>query len=347
MNPITTWNEMFNLLKDFEEREGHCNIPFFHIEDGKNLSTWLYTQRAQKKRGELDAFCEKRLEDVGIVWDVFSECWEDGYRLLVKFQQREGHLNVPTRHIEGGARLGQWLNQQRQRKKKGTLDKSIEQPLEDLGVAWNFYSELWEKNYLLLIKFRKREGHSNVPSSHIEGSTSLGMWLDLQRQKKKRGKLDKRCEKKLKDVGIVWQLLSERWENYYRLLLKFQQREGHSNVPSKHKEDGTRLGTWLCRQAQKKKKGTLDGSREKKLVDVGVVWDITSEQWEEKYRLLVNFQQREGHLIVPQKQIEDGVNLGVWLTQQRRKKKMGKLDSSCKRRLDEIGFVWAFTPHYI
>jgi len=199
---------------------------------------------------------------------------------------------------------------------------------------------MWEKNYRLLIKFQQKEGHSNVQFSYIEDDIKLGNWLLFQRKLKKKGKLDRSNEKRLDDVGVVWDVLSEQWEKNYRLLIKFQQREGHSNVPGSYIEDDTKLGIWLVTQRQLKKKGKLDQSNEKRLDDVGVVWDVLSEQWEKNYRLLIKFQQREGHSNVPQRYIEDHIKLGNWLSAQRQQKKKGKLDQSKEKRLDEIGVVW-------
>jgi len=62
--------------------------------------------------------------------------------------------------------------------------------------------------------------------------------------------------------------------------MKFQQREGHANVPQKHKEEGDNLGQWLQDQRQQKKTRKLDISREKLLDKIGIVWSQpTIKQW--------------------------------------------------------------------
>jgi len=295
------WEKNFLLLSNFKQREGHSNVPKNHIENGMKLGKWLTAQRYQKKKRKLGVILENRLEDSGVVWNIPAEQWESNYRLLLKFQQREGHSNVPSQHIEDGMKLGKWLTGQRYQKKQRKLDRILENRLEDLGVVWGVLSERWENNYCLLVKFHQREGHSKVPNRHMEEDTSLGNWLHTQRQQKKKGKLDSKYEKQLDEIGVVWagvvwDNLSEQWENNYCLLVKFQQREGHSNVPSKHIEDGMKLGRWLSTQRMQKKKGKLDLSLEKRLEDVGVKWDVYAKQWERNYCLLLKFQQREGLL---------------------------------------------------
>jgi len=336
------WEYRYHLLGKFKEREGHSNVPYDHIEDGMKLGLWLREQRHQKKEGKLVKRLEEQLEDVGIMWDVLSEQWENKFHLLVQFQKRERHSNVPPGHIEDGIKLGRWLSKQREQKKIGKLDSSREKKLQDAGVVFDPYADQWENQYNLLVKFREREGHSNVPKRHIEKKARLGEWLGKQRTQKRRGKLDKSIEKRLENVGVVWEFLSvsNQWENHYNLLVKFRLRERHSNVPQNHIEDGLKLGRWLSGQRIRKKRGKINSSIEKRLEDVGVVWDVYSEQWKKNYRLLVEFQKREGHSNVPQRHKEDGKTLGEWLKKQRKEKKKGKLE----KRLDEIGVVWTFFP---
>ena len=57
----------------------------------------------------------RRLEEVGVVWDVAAARRERMYELLGAFVAREGHANVPQRHLEGDENLGVWLNDQRTR----------------------------------------------------------------------------------------------------------------------------------------------------------------------------------------------------------------------------------------
>ena len=64
---------------------------------------------------------------------------------------------------------------------------------------------------------------------------------------------------------------------------------------------------------------------------LGVSWDIY-------YGRLQEFQKREGHCLVPQRHIEDGQILGVWINNQRRRK--GLLSPIQLERLKNIGFCW-------
>ena len=63
-----TWDEMHALLKQFKKREGHCNVPASHTENGANLGRWVVNRRQSKKTGKLDADRQKILEEIGIEW---------------------------------------------------------------------------------------------------------------------------------------------------------------------------------------------------------------------------------------------------------------------------------------
>merc|ERR1712238_102909 len=106
----------------YEDREGHCNVPSNHKEDGENLGIWLSNQRFLMNKGKLYTLKQKQLEDVGIVWDFQSHQWENYYNLLVKYKDREGQCNVPKLHKENGENLGVWLDTQRTANKKGKLN---------------------------------------------------------------------------------------------------------------------------------------------------------------------------------------------------------------------------------
>jgi hypothetical protein len=124
------------LLEQFKNREGHCNVPRSHKEDGSKLGNWLNKQRHQKNKGRLNADIQKRLEEIGVVWSQFEEQWEHMLGLLEKFKNREGHCNVPRSHKEDDSNLGTWLHNQRAAKRKGGLLSDRERRLEALGVVW-------------------------------------------------------------------------------------------------------------------------------------------------------------------------------------------------------------------
>jgi hypothetical protein len=261
--------------------------------------------------------------------------------LLEQYKEREGHVNVPQSHEEDGVGLGRWL--QNQRARRGQLDESHQQRLENLGVSWDPLVDRWERNFALLEQYKKREGHCNVPHSHEEDGMKLGSWVNKQRGNYKKGKLEESYQRRLENLGMSWDQLADQRERNFGLLEQYKEREGHGNVPREHEEDGVNLGYWVGVQRQLYKKGKLDESYQHRLEKLGVSWDPLVEQWERNFGLLEQYKEREGHGNVPQVHEEDGVKLGIWLNNLRqvRKGKPGILGADRIERLDKMGIRWS------
>ena len=113
-----------------------------------------------------------------MTWDVLDAQWEENFKLLEEYRDREGHCDVPGKHEERGAKLGAWLNYSSgTARKKGVLD-AAERRLEEAGVTWDPIDAQWEKNFKLLEEYRDREGHCDVPAEARGEGAKLGDWLD-------------------------------------------------------------------------------------------------------------------------------------------------------------------------
>ena len=62
--------------------------------------------------------------------------------------------------------------------------------------------------------------------------------------------------------------------------------------------------------------------------------------WMGWYNLLKKYKKREGDCLVHQEHVEEGRNLGAWVSMQRIALRNGSMTSGCKEMLDKIGFCW-------
>jgi superfamily II DNA or RNA helicase len=218
-----SWDEWYGRLSLYKEREGHCVVPRTHVENGFRLGVWVDNQRALHRRNELSPERVQRLDHLGFAWDPREIAWEDGFRHLKIYKEREGHCFVPQSHRENGNRLGQWVSVQRS--EKDNLSEARRQRLDDLGFVWNALEADWEEGFRYLTMFKEREGHCRVPASHKENGYSLGQWVGAQRTG--RDIMSALRRQRLDDLGFEWDPRETDWEEGFRYLTMYKEREGH------------------------------------------------------------------------------------------------------------------------
>ena len=270
------WYEKYLMLEEYKKKHGNCLVPQSYAIDDVKLGRWVTDQRQLYKKGKLTADRRAMLEAeaLGFSWDPLADQWERNFALLEQFKEREGHSNVPNDHVEDGAKLGIWINTQRQDFKKGRLDVSYQRRLENLGMSWQPFADQWERSFALLEQFKEREGHCNVPQGHEEDGIKLGLWVAKQRARRER--LDESYQRRLENLGMSWDPLAEQWERHFALLEQYCEREGHCDVPRSHEEDEVKLGIWVDtqRQVRKGKQGVLGADRIKRLDNLGIRWSF-------------------------------------------------------------------------
>ena len=330
-DPLTErWEEAFNALNEFHKRTGHCRVPGNLTKDKLNIGTWVKTQRSSKDNLSEDRI--NRLNALGFSWDPIAEQWEQSFSLLWKFHKIHGHCRVPAGFKVEGINLGTWVGSQRHLKSQLTPDR-LEQ-LNSLGFSWDPTNELWERGFLALKSFSKREGHCKVPVQHEENGFNLGSWSCTQRNKK--GVLTQERLKRLESLGFTWDLLTSKWQERFFLLLNFKKAHGHCIVPQNYLVSGIKLGWWVRVNRRDKNKISKDKIRE--LDSVGFDWDPIDNKWEVGFQALANFVKREGHCNVTGPHKENGVNLDGWVAKQRSDK--NNITKDRRMRLDALGFTW-------
>ena len=114
-----SWEFWFGLLEQFKELEAHCNVPNKFTLDGHQIGRWINAQRMSKDSLPPERW--QRLDDLGFVWDINAEAWEEGFSKLLQFKESEGHCRVPRGFKLDGYNLGNWISNQRNHKDKKYL----------------------------------------------------------------------------------------------------------------------------------------------------------------------------------------------------------------------------------
>ena len=109
---------------------GHCRVPVKYRQNEFNLGQWVGDQRRSKE--EMLPERIKQLDDLGFVWDVLNQQWEEGFAALEEFKAAHRHCRVPADYKQSGYKLGSWVRRQR----KDEMPPERIKRLDDLGFVW-------------------------------------------------------------------------------------------------------------------------------------------------------------------------------------------------------------------
>ncbi|MFI3327374.1 MAG: Helicase associated domain protein, partial [Clostridia bacterium] len=258
--------------------------------------------------------------------------WEEMYRCAKLFYETNNHLDIPARFrtIEGYT-LGVWIRNQRYAMRNGELSLTKERirKLDDIGMYWtNYLDESWTRNYELV----KSYGVENIKISTAVGDFRMGHWCSVQRNNRKSGILSQERIDKLDKINFSWDALEDMWLKNYSELKNFV--TANSRLP-KVAENST-LFSWIKGQIQAKSKDKLDEYKEKLLTDLGVdFYNSHSDRiWKARAEELQKYIAENGKF--PEKKEA----VGLWLYNELRRERNGRLLSYRKKKLEVLGVIF-------
>ncbi|MEU3051233.1 Helicase associated domain protein [Streptomyces sp. NPDC006984] len=166
--------------------------------------------------------------------------WKAGHRAAVAYRRREGHLNVPWNHTEGGSPhsgqndhqdgvakgegvaegegegegggvggegpgfpLGRWLSDQRRMLRAGGMPSERAADLEALGIVWDPADAAWEENLGAARAYFQTYATLAAPVSAAILGKPVGQWLANAR---KQGGLGKDPERARRRAALLAQI---------------------------------------------------------------------------------------------------------------------------------------------
>jgi len=333
-------------LRAYVAREGHANVHLRSVtDDGFKLGTWVSNRRRDHKVGRLTSAKIAELSALGMTWDPIDAGYRTGVDHLRSYIAREGHANVPTRHItDDDFTLGGWVNNRRSNRRTGTLSAARIAELNALGMVWDPYDAGYQIGMAHLRVYIAREGHANVPTKYVtDDGFTIGKWVTNRRKDRTIGRLSTAKIAELDALGMVWDPLDAQYQTGVAHLQAYAAAEGHARVPFDHiADDGFRLGGWAVKRREDRRVGRLSTGRVAELSALGVVWSPSRETG---YRIGVDhlrvYIAREGHATVPVNHIsDDGFTLGNWVLRRRKDRRIGRLSKAKITELSALGMVW-------
>jgi superfamily II DNA or RNA helicase len=339
------WRQALERLGAFVERKGHGRVPRGHREGTFALGQWIADIRGDYGRGVLSPDRIVALETFpGWSWDVFDARWREATGRLDAFVSREGHARVPRAHVEGGFRLGAWVNKQRAEHRQGRISQDRAAFLDGVpGWTWEPTEEAWQVGLATLRRFIEREGHARVPNVHVEDGFKLGAWVSGWRSDRRAGRLDPARKAALDALpGWTWDPVEDDSRKGMAMLGRYAAREGNVRVPARHKESGFPLGSWVSNRRQLRRRGLITAECQRELEAFpGWTWDPFEDDWRAGMAALRSFAAHRGTARVPADHVEQGFALGAWVAKARTEQRRGHLALERMTAVEALtGWTW-------
>ena len=360
-----SWEKYYSAAKEYYLEYGNL-MPSITDQyyKGVKLSRWISQLRAYRKRniccGYLTPERIKRLDEIGMVWNVSDYIFEKNYSYCLEYYREHGNSDIPLRYIaKDGTRLGYWVNGIRSAARNPSsyrtapLTDAQKARLDEIGFIWDLKKNTkWAQCFEALVNYKKKYGNLDVPVAFTtEDGIQLGRWIRHQRNRQYT--ISNERKKLLSDLGFVWNL-PDPWEEKFKLVKQYYDEHGNANVPGNYVAEGIWIGRWLSEQiARMNKKATgrsksvklLTEGQVKKLKSLGIKENTSHNDiaWEEQYEAARQYYVQNGNLIVKKDYVSpNGKGLGRWLQTQRKYKSENKLSPEKIERLDALRIVWGY-----
>ncbi|MFF1708394.1 Helicase associated domain protein [Streptomyces sp. NPDC058252] len=275
------WARGWAKLKTYVERVGNARVPYGHREGATPLGQWVAEQRRAYAAGEMSGQRARRLEQLGMVWSVADERFQENLEAAKAYYDQHWTLCAPRAATALGKPLGMWLaNLRRPRALEGHPEWKT--ALEAVDKDWNpDWPAEWQRHYAALRELvADEEGQAGqvevLPGVTIHGM-DIGKWLAKQRKPEVWQTLHDRQRQRLETIGVVPlappaepkapatapQTALSAFEKGIAALARYKTRTGSLTVPRGHVErleDGAevRLGVWVMNQKSRRTKLTDD-----------------------------------------------------------------------------------------
>lgn len=209
----------------------------------------------------------------------------------------------------------------------------------------------WDTMYGYAEQYYAEHSNLEIPRRYkTADGYSLGNWIFTQRSVyagEQYGSLDEVRVKKLEDIGMVWDSIRDlSWKRFYAEAEKYKNTYGDLKVPAKYvTDDGIRLGQWIANLRVYRKSGIkaafMSKDRIEQLDKLGMIWEVNDYLWDDNYAECAKYYRAHGDLDLKINDVTpDGIRIGLWLSNQRKRRKEGKLTEEQIVRLDSIGMQW-------
>jgi superfamily II DNA or RNA helicase len=383
------WWQKLDWLREYVAAENRLPTQktiWIRPVDGQKwkIGRWISAQRQARKKGKLSENQIQELETIPEwIWedeDIWPE-WLEVLRECVAAREcMPSVTTIWTRPADGKEwKIGRWIGNQRQTRKKGKLSEDRIQELETIpGWIWEDEKmknmakvQPWPEWLVVLREYvTAKKCLPFRPTTWIRPADGkewkIGNWISAQRHNRKKGKLPEDRARELETIpGWFWEdekmknaAKKQPWPEWLEVLREYVVAE--RCLPSQktiwtRPTDGQewKIGSWISAQRHNRKKGKLPEDRARELETIpGWFWEdekmknaAKKQPWPEWLEVLREYIAAEGCIpsVTTIWTRHDGQEwkIGSWINVQRQNRKKGKLPEDRIQELETIlGWKW-------
>lgn len=213
--------------------------------------------------------------------------------------------------------------------------------------------KLWNEGYEKLVQYYEEFGTCSLPKRGIYKGFKLGAWCQRIRNLKRKDKLSSDKLLLLIELGFDFAPFETHWNKMFTLYSEYAEEADTGHILRSVVYKGEALGEWYSNVKKAFREGKL---KDERLVQIRKIYPAFPDRpqkkknikavkyhpltMEETVKLLLEYKDEYGTLIVPKRQNYKGYNLGARCTQLRNRRKNGELPQEYINALDDICFVW-------
>ncbi|MER5450607.1 Helicase associated domain protein [Streptomyces sp. NPDC002766] len=292
-----------------------------------------------------------------------TQFWRRGLAAALAYRSDRGDLAVPYEYrTPDGFALGVWIARQRSSRNRGELDAERVEQLDELGMIWAHAEVAFAEGLSAARGWAAEHGHLLAPADAMLEDYPVGLWLKNQRAAVRQDKggqgavgLSAQRRRALENIDPSWcPSWSVSWQRCFHLA-RLHVRSGEV-LPEESGclvVQGEDLGRWAV--SQRRQWDTLGAAQQwllREALRLGPLQDskkdiaaprrTRAQVWAANVAAARQYQQREGHLEVPHRHVEevegDSCALGVFIANSRARR--AQLAPERVEELSELGMRW-------
>lgn len=317
----------------------------------KKLAIWMLKIGKEYKNGTIEEAQFEQLINMGYVFE--NRKWHEKFEELKSFIERNERFPLKT-----SDKLYSFYYSELKKNEDGKHDKVQEKLLRSIDFYNNINLSKIDQWNVIFENLRIYVNKNNkMPPAHFPLSKKIkfGSFVNIMREKYKKGFLEKQKEEKLREIGFILDGNKKRkndWDFLFELLVLFRN-DNPKRWPNCNIKDESQLAAWCLHQKQwysgkLAKYGEYHKHRKIQLDSISFEWEITKGvfgytnvvTWDERLTQYIEYKKENPKRKIPSKINKERNHLYIWLAMSKTKYLRNQLSDEKIEKLRNAGVEW-------